>query len=239
MGAHRAVASLQKLTVVAPSAWLADQARSSRVFSGRQVEVIPNPIDNAFFNSKISKINARLEIGCGTDEVIGVVIAENLLDPVKRVEEIVREFSRVSDSSTNPLRLLLVGREGRAFARTRPDVLALGSLGRDEVIKVLCAADFLISGSIAESAGLTISEAGALGVPSLVASGSGSENQLIPKKSGLVFSSLDELGEQIMRVTNNHDLLLSLGAQAKLVSEGHKASVVAGKYQTIYNDLLD
>jgi glycosyltransferase involved in cell wall biosynthesis len=238
MDAEKAISRVQKLAVVTPSSWLADQAKSSRVFSGRQVEVIPNPIDNAFFNSRISRSNARLNLGFSDGDVIGVVVAENLLDPVKRVEEIVREFSLVSDSSEKALKLLLVGRGGNTLGHKVPSVLALGPMEKDELINVLSAADYLISGSISESAGLTISEAGALGLPSLVASGSGSETQIVPEKSGLVFSTMKELGQRITQLSSNPNLLLSLGAEAKLISEEHRASVVVSQYQEIYSGLL-
>lgn len=238
MAARGAIARIQKLAVVAPSTWLAEQAKSSRIFSDRQVEVIPNPIDNAFFDSTVSKAEARRALGFDDDEVIGVVIAENLLDPVKRVKEIAREFSRVSVKSTKSLKLILIGRGGVAFGNVSPDILPVGPLGRDTLIEVLAAADYIVSGSIAESAGLSISEAGALGVPALVASGSGSETQLVPQKSGLVFNSFEELGEQILRISSKPDLPLALGAGAKIFSEGRRASVVASKYQDVYERLL-
>lgn len=239
LDARRALAGIKKLALVAPSTWLAEQARSSRIFSGRKIEVIANPIDNAFFNSRVSRAKVRNALGLGVDEVIGVVIAENLLDPVKRVVEIAREFSRVSATSTKTLRLLLIGRGGSALGHISRSIIPLGPLDRDALIDVLSEADYLISGSIAESAGQTISEAGALGLPSLVASGSGSETQVSPERSGLVFRNFEELGGQIMRIVSQPDLRMALGAEAKIVSEGHRASVVATKYQDIYKSLLD
>jgi glycosyltransferase involved in cell wall biosynthesis len=238
MDAEKAISGVHRLAVVAPSLWLADQARSSRVFSGRKVEVIPNPIDNAFFDSSFSRSNARLNLGYGHDEVIGVVVAENLLDPVKRVEEIVKAFSIASETSEKALKLLLVGRGGNAFGLRGPNVLALGPMRKDALINVLSAADYLISGSIAESAGLTISEAGALGLPSLVASGSGAETQIVPERSGLVFSTMKELGQRIIQISSNPALLGALGAEAKIFSEQHRASVVVGKYREVYSGLL-
>lgn len=50
------------MTIVAPSRWIADQARKSRLFRDRRIEVIPNGVDTATFRPR-PKEEARAELG--------------------------------------------------------------------------------------------------------------------------------------------------------------------------------
>lgn len=65
----KTVAKIKDLTIVCPSSWLYKKAKESKLFSKRQLELIPNPIDTQEF-SPINKVKARNKLGLPKDKIL-------------------------------------------------------------------------------------------------------------------------------------------------------------------------
>jgi len=233
------ISRMRNLELVAPTSWLAEKARASRMFSGREVRVIQNPIDDCYFEATSSKIFARKSLGIGEEEFVIAMVAEDLTDPIKRVSKIIEQFNQLNISSACASRLILIGANGQSFTSSSPVVSWFGHLKPREIVSLLPAADVLVSGSLAESSGLSIPEAGALAVPALVVNGSGSAENIIHDVSGVIVQSLEELGETLISLELGRDRLASMGVEAKKLSARYKANIVANKYLEMYCEMID
>lgn len=156
------------LTIVAPSRWLADCARTSSLFRDRRVEVIPNCIDTEVFKP-VDRGFARDLLGLPRDRKLVLLMAERALsDPRKGHQFLPPAIKHLA--SLRPgldVEIVVVGESRPA----RPDDLGapahyLGKL-TDDATKVLafCAADVVITPSTQENLSNTVMESLACGVP--------------------------------------------------------------------------
>jgi glycosyltransferase involved in cell wall biosynthesis len=104
-------AKWKNLHVVAPSGWLAGEARASRAFATTPISVIPYSLDPVFFPAE-NDTKATHEPH--PTEVVMAVVAAQLDSPVKNVGEAVDAFSRARIAHPG-LRLILVGSGGEEF----------------------------------------------------------------------------------------------------------------------------
>ena len=207
-----------QLTLVAPSKWMKRQIASSRLFHDFRVEVIENPIDKAFFEP-YTKFSIRASLGIDQEAIVVGVVAAQLDNPQKRVKELIRIFFEAA-SGRNAY-FLLIGSGGQSLAKLNERVIYVGAGDSHHVAKHLASANFVVSGSQAESAGMFVREAGALGIPALVTANGGSDEMIDHAKSGMVFASLPELSRGIESIFSGDVSLLSLGsvAQKKSVAQ--------------------
>ena len=227
--------NLTNLTIVAPTKWLADKASQSQILSGNRVSVIPNPIRDYFFSQgKNSKASIRKSLGIAADEIVFASVAQNLSDPNKRVREASERLGHALNKSRKKFRHLLVGHGYEGIAKENPATLSLGPLSAEELARVLPAVDILISCSLAESAGMTIVEAGACGVPSLTFGSSGSSELVENGVSGITVGSWEEFSKVIEELSADASRLLRLGNRARELSNAHSADNVSMKYLETY-----
>lgn len=225
----------ENLRVVAPTKWLAERARSSSVFRDQEISVIPNPISEVYFQ-RFNREKNRSRLGIKQNAIVGVVIANNLLDPNKRVAEVVELFNRVSSRHSGlPLQLILVGNQGDKFKASPTAVVSwLGALSPSALAETASAADFVVSFSQAESAGMTIRECGALGLPALASSGGGAIEMFIPNSSGFLVESANDLELLLARAVAGEVNLELAGTRARVESMINHPDTVMAQYQTLY-----
>jgi glycosyltransferase involved in cell wall biosynthesis len=183
-----------QLVVVAPTSWMRNMALQSRHFSSLRIEVIENPIDPSFFES-YDRENARADLGIPVGTFVACIVSAQLNNPAKRVEDCIEVFSQACGLASIPGVVLLVGDGGENLSKKYPFAFFVGSGGPEHVAKNLAAADVLLSGSEAESAGMTIREASAQGLASIVVSNGGSDEMITSSEIGRVvkdFSSMKE-----------------------------------------------
>jgi len=230
------VQKLPNLKVVAPTNWLAERARRSQILSGENIIVIPNPISDYFTEGETSRAAARQFLGITEDEIVFASVAQNLSDPNKRVREASERIRQALYGSRKKFRHLLVGYGAEEIAKDSSSTLSLGPLSAKELSRVMPAADLLISCSLAESAGMTIVEAGACSVPSLIFSNSGSMDLVENGVSGITVGSWGEFSKVIEELGSDASGLLRLGARARELSKIHSADNVANQYLEVYQD---
>jgi glycosyltransferase involved in cell wall biosynthesis len=154
--------------------------------------VIPNPISREFFG-EFSRSASRSKLQLGHEDLVFISIASDLTNPSKKITELVDLFLN-SESPRKPQNkvLVLVGSNGEKFHSPENSVFWMGSLTARELAEVASATDWVLSMSDAESAGMTIAECGAQGVPALSLNVGGVGEMFMPGKSGILVDDNDE-----------------------------------------------
>ena len=178
------LSQIKDLKLVAPSTWLADQAGRSSAMRGREIEVIPNPVNPQFTAAETGAGNER-------DKPFRIiVIAQNLTDSVKDVLTAVDAFTRAGLASASA-ELVLVGKGGEGFSGA--GIRAVGSLPSEDLRHLLSQSDVLVVSSRAENAPLVIAEAASAGVLPIVRAVGGMPEMVALLGHGKTFTSSSEL----------------------------------------------
>lgn len=226
----------ENLRIVCPTDWIAREAKSGVVFRDQSVSVIPNPIAPVF-TSQIDRTPSRQSLEIDEEDFVGIVVANNLLDPNKNVPWVVEAFSTAALGSSRPATLLVVGGRGAKLKSDVPRVLWLGDLEPEMLAVAFAASDIVLSGSIAESAGMTVVEGAALGIPSLSLSNSGT-NEFVSKAQPILVAQNKVDFIQKLRAGMNKKLdLPGLGASLKQSSKASDSHSVAARYLALYESI--
>ena len=207
----------------------------------REIEVIPN-----FIN--LSKYE-----GCSTEGVIKafapngerILFHASNFRPVKRVEDVVRVFSKVQKEI--PCKLLLAG-DGpdrpkiEALCRelgTCSDVHFLGKLKNIE--EVYSIADVFLLPSETESFGLAALEAMASRVPVISSNTGGIPEINIEGKTGFLSNvgDVDEMAENTLRLLKDDVLMQSFKKQAYAKAKTFSKEAVIPIYEKMYQRVID
>lgn len=227
----------QGIRIVAPSRWLAKKINESQIFRNYDVEVIENPIADAFFRPR-NKAEAREILSVSSADLVGACVATQLDNPQKNIRAVLESYFSVCSQAGLNASFILIGSGGESFTKDFPGVILAGSGDSEHVASHLIAADFVASASIAESSGLTIREAGALGIPALVISNGGSDELVVNGVSGRLFSQLSEFEKGLREVCSDLQQLRSMGVEAAKLAITHStSSISAGKYLRLYERL--
>jgi glycosyltransferase involved in cell wall biosynthesis len=230
-------AGSSNLRLIAPSSWLQGLSLKSKVLAGFEVDVIPNPISLEFFKGQ--RIRQEGETPTNHKEFVITVVAEDLANPVKRIDLLIGLLHKVSVPTGTSLVVKLAGHNGSSFQSDRIKVLATGVLSPKGLIELFDETDLLVSVSVAESAGMTIKEAGSRGVPSLILGAPGAKATIIPEVTGLIAETETQFVQLLESLMNDRSKLMGLGSAAKRdVALNNHPDIVAERYLQIYQELF-
>ena len=151
-----------RLTVVAPSRWMAAGSRRSRAFGRFDVRVIPNGIDLETF-CPVDREAARARVGLEAGDRVVLFVAELLGDTRKGWRELQAALARVADLPR--LRVLTLGNGDLAQMRG-PAFRHLGQLSDAAAIRdAYNAADVFVMPSLQDNFPNTVLESLACGTP--------------------------------------------------------------------------
>jgi glycosyltransferase involved in cell wall biosynthesis len=224
------------LRVVSPTSWMLDQASRSTVFRDQHNLVIPNPINDVFFG-QTNRLIAREHLGTAVETFVGAVVAKDLSDSNKNLALVIRAFEEAAVRTTRRLALILIGKNGGSYSSELVEVNWLGELSSKMISETACAADVFLSGSIAESAGMTIIEGAAMGIPSVVLANGGTSSLIENEKTGLLCRDSTSLVTGVLKLIEDSKRLSELGASAKAHAENHRAKEVATRYIELYSSM--
>lgn len=224
------------LRVVSPTTWMLDQASRSTVFRDQQNVLIANPIDDSFFG-KSNRLAEREKLVISSDTFVGAVVAKDLSDANKNLTRVLRAFEEASLRSNRRFALVLIGKNGAPFSSKLVDIIWLSELTSNEIARLLIATDILLSGSIAESAGMTIVEGAALGIPSVALSNGGTSSLIEHEKTGMLCRDFEAVTSSITTLAGDSKKLFELGGSAKKNAESHRPEVIARTYLELYGSI--
>jgi glycosyltransferase involved in cell wall biosynthesis len=213
-----------------------DQASRSTVFRNQHNLVIANPIDDAFFG-QTGRLTARDHLGIAVDAFVGAVVAKDLSDANKNLAFVIRAFEEAAARTSRRLAFILIGKNGASYPSKLVDIRWLGEMSSKKISETACAADVFLSGSIAESAGMTIIEGAAMGIPSVALANGGTSSLIENEKTGILCPDPDSFVSGLMQLIESSKRLSELGASAKVFAENHRAEKVASRYIELYSSM--
>lgn len=206
-----------------------------------RIEVIPNFIDTEVYRPGLEPCHRAALAPEGHKIVMHV----SNFRPVKRVEDVVRTFSRLRESV--PARLVLVG-DGpdRPRALKLADELGVGDdvlfLGKHtSVHELLSCADLFLLPSENESFGLAALEALACGAPVVGADAGGLPEVVDDGVSGNLFEvgDVESMGDAAARILLDSDVHKAYSeAGRRLAEERFSADRVVPRYEEYYQRVL-
>ncbi|NWQ39788.1 N-acetyl-alpha-D-glucosaminyl L-malate synthase BshA [Bacillus sp. EB106-08-02-XG196] len=209
----------------------------------KQIETVYNFIDERIYQKREAN-HLRKEFGIKDKEK--VVIHVSNFRPVKRVQDVVKTFAKIS--AAMPAKLLLVG-DGPEMTPVCRLVKKLGLtekvhlLGKQENLDELYSiSDIKLLLSEKESFGLVALEAMACGVPCIGTNVGGLPEVIQHGKTGYIceLGDIDDISKKAIMLLSNqqiHEQFASNGLS--VVKTKFRAEQIVGKYEQLYYKLLN
>jgi glycosyltransferase involved in cell wall biosynthesis len=231
------------LSLVAPSRWIADSARSSSLFRERPIRVIPNGVDTSIFKP-LEKAFARRCLDMDPDRHVILFGAINAIeDPNKGFDLLtaaIRIVSRRLSAARHELVIFGCSQPGEP-----PELgLATRYLGRfaDEISLALLynAADLMVVPSRQESFCQTAAEALACGTPVVAFDATGLRDVVEHGVDGYLAQPYEpeDLANGMVQILSAGDGEMARQARQRAVDE-FSLGKVARKYAELYEEVLD
>jgi N-acetyl-alpha-D-glucosaminyl L-malate synthase BshA len=209
----------------------------------KSIETVYNFIDERVYQ-KSDSLHLKEEFRIKPEEK--VIIHVSNFRPVKRVDDVVKTFAKISASL--PAKLLLVG-DGPEVNKVSKLVAKLGLahrvlfLGRQENLEELYSiSDLMLLLSEKESFGLVLLEAMACGVPCIGTNVGGIPEVIDEGQNGFVceLGDIDEIAAKATFLLTNQHLHDTLSQKAiETVKSKFCAETIVKQYEQLYFKLLD
>jgi glycosyltransferase involved in cell wall biosynthesis len=229
---------VERMHVVAPSQWLAEQARESPLLGRFRVETIPYGLDTELFAPRDRTFSRRL-LGIPPDEMVVLFVSASLENRRKGFDhaaEAIRDCTRDLD----PL-VVCVG-SGDIVPGETVRCQSLGAI-RDERLMsaAYSAADLCVVPSLQDNLPNTVLESMACGTPVVGSDVGGIPDMIRPGETGLLAPAGDAgaLAECLVTLLSDDDMREAMSETARrVVMEEYALEIQANRYSAIYEDLL-
>ncbi|MBM2838490.1 MAG: glycosyl transferase group 1 [Deltaproteobacteria bacterium] len=232
------------LTVVTPSRWLADCARSSSLFNNVRIEVIPNGLDIQIFKP-IDKKMARNILSLPQDKKLILFGAiDSTSDKNKGFHLLSPALQILSETGWRDRAELIVfgSHEPENSTDFKMKVRYLGKLNDEISLAILySAADLFVLPSIQESFGQTASEAMACGTPVVAFGSTGPLDIVNHQQNGYLAEPYepDDLARGIAWAMEDGERWKALSMRAREKAEKEfELTLVARRYRKLYEEIL-
>ena len=237
-----------RLAVVAPSRWLADAARASRVLGGTRVEVIPNSLDCDVFRP-LSDDESRASLGIGPRQRV-ILFGAVAHGEHRKGFDLLLEAMRHCAAEPGVKRLIEAEElVVLTFGQPLPEIEALGVPvvragyvdSDEELAKIYSAADLFVLPSREDNLPNTMMESMACGTPVVAFDVGGMSDMVVPGRTGALVPPFDvvALGRAIGEFVVDRDMGGTLGAECRRLVENEFSLVVqAERYRALFEELL-
>lgn len=229
------------LTVVSPSRWMAETARRSPVFAGRDIRVIATGVDTSIFRP-IDRSEARRACGLPADIPLVLFGADAPLhDARKGGSSVVSVMNRIPAALRSGLVLFGTSSRPEGIPESVP-VFPMGTVsGESAMANLYSACDVFLAPSRQENLANTVLEAMACGTPVVAFALGGMAEAIEPGRTGFLGRAPNdfELADATSTLLNDSALRAGMSTQAR----GRALSlfdlrVQAGKYVDLYREKL-
>jgi N-acetyl-alpha-D-glucosaminyl L-malate synthase BshA len=228
--------------VTAVSRFLRDETGRAFDCPRTDIEVIPNFIDPAVYDRNAYECHAS-SLAPGGEKIVMHI---SNFRKVKRIEDVVRVFSRMREHL--PTRLIMVGdgperiaaEELAAELGVADDVCFLGKL--ESVAELLACADLLLLPSAQESFGLVALEAMSSGTPVVGTSGSGISEVVVHGETGFLHpvGDVEAMAASGARLLEDRDLWKRCSAASReRATSVFAADRVVPMYEAFYERVIE
>jgi glycosyltransferase involved in cell wall biosynthesis len=210
------------LHFVAPSRWVADEARSSSLLSGRPVHVIPNGLDTSIF-APTDKMAARTALGLPLNKRIllfGAMYAySDRRKGLHLLLEALEALRQQDPGFTQQTVLAIFGAGVQSAAKSLPiPVVELGFIRDDSKLALIySAADITVVPSTMETFGQVASESLSCGTPVVAFKATGLQDVVDSTKTGYLAAPFDtrDLAHGIRSLLEPSDQNRKMGVTAR------------------------
>lgn len=226
------------LNLVAPSSWLANQAKKSFLFKNKVIEVIPTPIDFNIFKP-VESLEFRKNYLIDEDDfVIGFLGGTQIRKGWKFVYDLI-----LYGLNENKWKFILGGVGHSKYPNLPRNVTVLGTVSsQDEIIKFYSSIDVLLVPSIQEAFGLVAQEAQSCGVPVIVFSETGCSDIVKDLYTGFIIKnrSVNDLVKPIKILQNMSRVQkINMCANTRLRAQNlWDKTYIAEKYRKKYEEII-
>ncbi len=245
---QRLGAYADRITIVAPSKWMANEARQSRVFRNSRIEAIPNGLDLKSF-APMSRSLARAPLGIPEDAFVMLFACSSAAESRKGgdfLKEIADALGRVPELKSmhrsGKLRLLLFGwGTGDVSTGILPEKHMGFLSGDSDLASVYSAADVLLHLASEDNLPNTVLEAMACGTPVLAFDAGGAREMVIDGETGRLvpLRNLDACVSALRDMIDNRDYCAALGNRSRKRMEEHfNADIEARRYLRLFEELI-
>lgn len=233
------------LTIIAPSRWMAESARSSSLFRDTRIEVISNGLDLQTYRP-VDKLVAREALGLPKDKKLILFGAKSATqDRNKGFHLLARALKELAGSAGQDSFELVVFGSSKAevFQDSGFKTHYLGWLNDDVSLTLLySAADVFVLPSIQENLPYTVMESMACGTPCVAFSQGGVPDLIDHEVNGYLAQPFEpaDIARGIAWVLENNDQLAGVSLRARQKIENKFAmEKVASQHRSLYQELLN
>lgn len=234
----------QKITFVACSRWLEDEAKASALLQGQRIVSIPNPIDTHVFRPS-DRQKAREKLGLPADRKLILFVSQRVTNVNKGMRYLVEACNQLVEEDPElkeKAGVLVLGGHAEEIAPLfKLPVFALGYVSdAHQIATVYSASDVFVLPSLSENLPNTIMESMACGVPCVGFEVGGIPEEIDHLANGYVarYKDSGDLARGLHWVLVVADYpALSRAAVAKVLS-CYSQDAVAMEYIDIYNKVL-
>jgi glycosyltransferase involved in cell wall biosynthesis len=229
----------EHLTVVSPSAWLANEAQRSTLFKGFDTRVIPNGVDAQEFRP-VPRLEARARFNLPADGRIVLFVAEQVADRRKGLRLLLKAFQQLR--AIPNLLLVTLGRGGHEMSSSEK-VRHLGSLDSSESLRAAySAADVFAMPSLQDNLPNTILETMACGTPVAGFAAGGVGEAVVDGESGLLARTGDfsALAAALRAILESSRLQAEFSAKAReRIEREYTIERQAARYAALYGKVIE
>lgn len=230
---------IDRLHVVTPSAWLADEAKRSPLLSRFPVSVIPYGIDLNHFAPR-DKRSAREVFGISQQAKVVLFVADGLPLVRKGFDKLVQALKQIK-ARIPTLCLVGVGHNSPALELQIP-YLNLGHINSDRLLSnIYSAADVVVIPSLQDNLPNTVLESMACGTPVIGFDVGGIPDMIQHGKTGLLVPPSDTaaFGAAILELLKNPERQSRLSAHCRQTAvQRFSLQRQASRYTDLYTKLL-
>ena len=231
-----------RVSYVACSQWLADEARKSALLEGQLITNIPNPIDTRVFRP-VDKQQCRQHLSLPVDRRVILFVSQRVTDPRKGMSYFVDAIRLLAEQHPemrqNTVVAILGGHAEDVASQLALPAYPLGYVSNTQrIVEVYSAADVFVLPSLEDNLPNTLMESMACGVPCVGFKVGGIPEMIDHEQNGYVaqFQQTDDLAAGIRYVLDGADYEALSQHCLQKVAHSYSQQSVAKRYIEVYED---
>lgn len=224
-----------RIVIVTPSHWLAEEAKKSRVFGNSRVEVIANALDTHLFVPRNSN-EVRRELGLPLDRILLLFTCQSHSERRKGFAELL-DAARQLKNTPGQFHVVTLGHAHADLSELQLPHSSLGHISdQNQMAKIYSAADVTVLPSLEDNLPNVILESAACGTPVVAFDSGGIRDAVVNGVTGLTVAPGDTraLSEAIVQASESKTQFDCRDFAVK----NFDLSIQAGRYKHLFEELL-
>lgn len=242
------LSACSNLIFTVPSTWMLKRAKASLILKGKDIRLLPNPIDTKTFSPTVDTDEIRMQYGLdSSDIVITFGAVDGRKNPVKGAELLLKALNSLPDlihrDLKNKIKLVTFGKKSKGAINVPFPCVEVGHIAEQEILsRVYGMSDCVVVPSYIESFGQVAAESQSCGVPVVAFATSGIKDVVIDQHTGFLaepFSSASLAKKIAHFITLDAQEKDRLSLQAReYIINNFSYDIIAKKYIKIVNEAI-